>query len=107
MQEAVLSAIVALLFLPSLGFGQAALTDQQVIEQIIQQSLKEYHDRGRPCDCPDDRARDGSLCGGRSAYIRPGRDRKSTRLNSSHQIISYAVFCLKKKTNRLIAMKID
>src|SRR5258708_31602619 len=27
----------------------------------------------------------------------PERDRKSTRLNSSHQIISYAVFCLKKK----------
>src|SRR5258708_13480821 len=28
-------------------------------------------------------------------------DRKSTRLNSSHQIISYAVFCLKKKTTLL------
>ena len=28
---------------------------------------------------------------------RMGQDRKSTRLNSSHQIISYAVFCLKKK----------
>src|SRR5258708_9419937 len=28
------------------------------------------------------------------------RDRKSTRLNSSHQIISYAVFCLKKKSSR-------
>src|SRR5258708_38498145 len=28
------------------------------------------------------------------------RDRKSTRLNSSHQIISYAVFCLKKKKYR-------
>src|SRR5947208_8563853 len=27
----------------------------------------------------------------------PGTDRKSKRLNSSHQIISYAVFCLKKK----------
>src|SRR5574341_1805755 len=27
---------------------------------------------------------------------RNGRDRKSTRLNSSHQLISYAVFCLKK-----------
>src|SRR5207244_13472378 len=26
-----------------------------------------------------------------------GRDRKSTRLNSSHQIISYAVFCFEKK----------
>src|SRR5574344_2216411 len=31
---------------------------------------------------------------------RGGRDRKSTRLNSSHQIISYAVFCLKKKKKR-------
>src|SRR5258708_21923295 len=28
------------------------------------------------------------------------QDRKSTRLNSSHQIITYAVFCLKKKTER-------
>src|SRR2546426_5306779 len=28
---------------------------------------------------------------------RPERDRKSTRLNSSHLVISYAVFCLKKK----------
>src|SRR5436190_10136223 len=27
-----------------------------------------------------------------------GSDRKSTRLNSSHTVISYAVFCLKKKT---------
>src|SRR5207244_11013695 len=31
-----------------------------------------------------------------------GGDRKSTRLNSSHQIISYAVFCLKKKTEQRI-----
>src|SRR5258708_36333302 len=30
-------------------------------------------------------------------------DRKSTRLNSSHQIISYAVFCLKKKKNITIS----
>src|SRR5690348_17962000 len=29
------------------------------------------------------------------------RDRKSTRLNSSHPSISYAVFCLKKKTNKI------
>src|SRR5438034_2666047 len=28
------------------------------------------------------------------------RDRKSTRLNSSHTVISYAVFCLKKKKHR-------
>src|SRR5947208_7714171 len=32
----------------------------------------------------------------------PARDRKSTRLNSSHQIISYAVFCLKKKKKKSI-----
>src|SRR2546427_3548184 len=37
---------------------------------------------------------------------RPGdqviaRDRKSTRLNSSHSQISYAVFCLKKKKNKI------
>src|SRR5690606_39356920 len=31
----------------------------------------------------------------------PGQDRKSTRLNSSHVKISYAVFCLKKKTTTL------
>src|SRR3712207_7965801 len=31
-----------------------------------------------------------------------GRDRKSTRLNSSHANISYAVFCLKKKNNRFL-----
>src|SRR6476660_10401487 len=40
---------------------------------------------------------------GSSPSSRPPRtpgDRKSTRLNSSHQIISYAVFCLKKKKNK-------
>src|SRR5258708_20690427 len=34
-----------------------------------------------------------------SSSVFAPRDRKSTRLNSSHQIISYAVFCLKKKKN--------
>src|SRR5256886_6074003 len=33
------------------------------------------------------------------ALITPRRDRKSTRLNSSHSQISYAVFCLKKKSD--------
>src|SRR5438034_3010842 len=33
---------------------------------------------------------------------RRARDRKSTRLNSSHTVISYAVFCLKKKNEQLI-----
>src|SRR5256885_6189394 len=34
------------------------------------------------------------------------RDRKSTRLNSSHLVISYAVFCLKKKKNKKINIKL-
>src|SRR5205807_4813931 len=33
----------------------------------------------------------------RRTCTKPDRDRKSTRLNSSHLVISYAVFCLKKK----------
>src|SRR5258708_23222092 len=33
------------------------------------------------------------------SYCETSKDRKSTRLNSSHQIISYAVFCLKKKNS--------
>src|SRR5258708_30508616 len=47
------------------------------------------------------------LLRGRSLRRKPSRlaptirDRKSTRLNSSHQIISYAVFCLKKK-NKIV-----
>src|SRR5690625_2870989 len=44
-------------------------------------------------------------CGDTTVYLQPSpefamkRDRKSTRLNSSHVAISYAVFCLKKKKN--------
>src|SRR5258708_29529225 len=39
----------------------------------------------------------GSLFGNFGGIAVGPSDRKSTRLNSSHQIISYAVFCLKKK----------
>src|SRR5256885_10642022 len=41
---------------------------------------------------PPDRTRDGGAV---------ALDRKSTRLNSSHLVISYAVFCLKKKKKHL------
>src|SRR5438105_6588909 len=43
-------------------------------------------------------------CSAAEAGPRPRRgwkDRKSTRLNSSHEWISYAVFCLKKKKNKI------
>src|SRR5215204_1824536 len=38
-----------------------------------------------------------AACRGSASPSPPGPDRKSTRLNSSHTVISYAVFCLKKK----------
>src|SRR5258708_17793714 len=43
------------------------------------------------------RVRAGGVAGPSRSTRGRGPDRKSTRLNSSHQIISYAVFCLKKK----------
>src|SRR2546421_6839112 len=46
----------------------------------------------RPGEVSEGRARQSETSPGRSG------DRKSTRLNSSHDQISYAVFCLKKKT---------
>src|SRR5207248_9268554 len=39
---------------------------------------------------------------GRSRIDEAFRDRKSTRLNSSHRTISYAVFCLKKKKKKVL-----
>src|SRR2546426_5993954 len=39
---------------------------------------------------------------GRPMFEDAGADRKSTRLNSSHLVISYAVFCLKKKKKKKI-----
>src|SRR3712207_8031060 len=39
-------------------------------------------------------------------HLLPGQDRKSTRLNSSHANISYAVFCLKKKTQYLFVTEV-
>src|SRR5262245_63128440 len=49
-------------------------------------------------DGVDERVREAE-----TAVVRQGQDRKSTRLNSSHLGISYAVFCLKKKTTQCLA----
>src|SRR5688572_31459635 len=48
--------------------------------------------RGLPLQLPFQPGREG------------GEDRKSTRLNSSHSQISYAVFCLKKKTKSQLSL---
>jgi len=64
---------VAIFLVRSAAFAQSPkLTDDQVITQIIQDSRGAYYATGHPCACPYDRARNGSSCGGRSAYSRPG-----------------------------------
>src|SRR3712207_7184925 len=42
----------------------------------------------------------------RAVHVHTAPDRKSTRLNSSHANISYAVFCLKKKKNAFLFVNI-
>src|SRR3989337_4030144 len=49
-------------------------------------------------------ARDGTHPGGRRLRREVGRDRKRTRLNSSHGSISYAVFCLKKNSKLMLPL---
>src|SRR3712207_7913857 len=51
-----------------------------------------------PARLPQSLHREPGELGARGGDVPAGEDRKSTRLNSSHANISYAVFCLKKKT---------
>src|SRR5436190_23057917 len=51
-------------------------------------------------DEPRDVVAERGRVAARNRAVRRARDRKSTRLNSSHTVISYAVFCLKKKKKK-------
>jgi hypothetical protein len=62
--------VAALLILTAAA--PAFATDAQVREAIIRESIAKYHATGHPCACPYDLARNGSQCGGRSAYRRLG-----------------------------------
>src|SRR5256885_5596678 len=64
-------------------------------------TLFRSHDTGRAARRLAVPAEPGRRCERPAARDRSGRsDRKSTRLNSSHLVISYAVFCLKKKKKK-------
>src|SRR2546430_2913754 len=78
-----------------------------MIRRPPRSTLFPYTTLFRSCSSPG-HSLDSASCEieGHSAYVERGshglcgglrRDRKSTRLNSSHSQISYAVFCLKKK----------
>src|SRR3712207_8351292 len=94
--------------LNSLGFKRIVLSRElslEEIKEISQDTETEMFVHGALCVCYSGQCLMSSLIGGRSGNrgtcAQPCRlpDRKSTRLNSSHANISYAVFCLKKKTN--------
>ena len=70
-----LGAALAVLLCTSVAGAQRApggLTDDQVREQIIKDSIGSYNATGHPCACPYQVDRAGHSCGRRSAYSRPG-----------------------------------
>src|SRR3989454_6637744 len=71
--------------------------------QLDQRGDDEHH--GQREDDPHDRRGDVEAAPAAPLAV-DGSDRKSTRLNSSHLVISYAVFCLKKK-KKTIKQKVD
>src|SRR2546429_2352789 len=66
-----------------------------------QPGAEEYGQRAQPVSRAEKALAHGRASGSTNpGRLRSERDRKSTRLNSSHGYISYAVFCLKKKNNQ-------
>src|SRR5690554_1282258 len=62
---------------------------------LFDYSIKAYNKQGKEVEFNQISALQGNfVCNGQTTFF---KDRKSTRLNSSHVRISYAVFCLKKK----------
>jgi hypothetical protein len=64
-------AIITLLCVAAPATAQRAPSDDEIAQAIIRECLAIYHAE-RPCACPEDTARNGSRCGRRSAYNRPG-----------------------------------
>jgi len=60
------------LLLAAVAVAETPLTDQQIAATIVKASRGAYYQTGHLCACPEDAARNGSWCGKRSAYSRPG-----------------------------------
>ena len=77
-----------------LGQHERAIQDYDKVIELDPDSAQAYQSRGRAYE--DLREFDRAI----EDYSRAIKDRKSTRLNSSHPVVSYAVFCLKKKKKK-------
>lgn len=67
--------LAALLALPGAALARepgSGPLDRQARERIVRESVAAYLATGHPCACPYNTARNGSACGRRSAYTRPG-----------------------------------
>src|SRR5205807_8248099 len=80
-------------------FRSAAQSRSAHRQSMVRSSQSPAFVSSSPCRADKDLRRNRSRLAAKSTAA---RDRKSTRLNSSHLVISYAVFCLKKKNRRII-----
>src|SRR2546427_9628492 len=71
-----------------------------IVRRSASPSPSGIHTASHPVSSRRPAARCASGMNRESLNARTAQDRKSTRLNSSHSQISYAVFCLKKKKNK-------
>src|SRR5690625_5959943 len=85
---------------PFAGKEGKYLTSRRIEERLMKQLETDVSLRVDPTESPDAWVVSGRGELHLSILIENMRDRKSTRLNSSHVAISYAVFCLKKKTRK-------
>src|SRR5689334_23786966 len=87
-----IGAVIGLLFAPQRGEETRAQLQTRLNELQGQAQSQLESVKSRSSDLVEQ--------GRQAANTRLKRDRKSTRLNSSHSSISYAVFCLKKKKKK-------
>src|SRR5438034_5618307 len=87
------ASVLLLCFFYFFFFNDTATTEIYTLSlhDALPISIRKAHPWGTPPWMVDFRPAPSSL---------PDQDRKSTRLNSSHTVISYAVFCLKKKKKK-------
>jgi hypothetical protein len=71
---ALAAAVCCLTLFAGVAHAQSTtgLSDSEIRQQIVEQSVAAYLATGHPCACPYNSARNGSRCGGRSAYSKPG-----------------------------------